>query len=120
MASFLIHVTTGPEDATKAALAFLVAAAALKDGHGVKLFIAGDGVSLFRPDVAASLEGRGTGKLATHLQALKDGNASFYLSGMSAKARGLDESILAEFRAEFAMPDVLIRLAAEADKVLCY
>ena len=32
----------------------------------------------------------------------------------------IDESILAEFRAEFAMPDVLIRLAAEADKVLCY
>ena len=120
MASFLIHVTTGPEDATKAALAFLVAATALKEGHSVKLFIAGDGVSLLRPDTVASLEGKGTGKLAVHLQALRDGDARFYLSGMSAKARGLDESILAGYQAEFAMPDVLVRLAAEADKVLCY
>jgi uncharacterized protein len=86
----------------------------------VSLFIAGDGVSLLKPDVVASLEGKGTGKLAAHLQALKDGGARLYLSGMSAKARGLDESILAGYPAEFAMPDVLVRLAAEADTLLCY
>lgn len=121
MASFLFHVTTGPEDSTKAALAFLVAATALKEGHSVKVFIAGNGVSLLKPDVVASLEGKGTGKLGNHLQALKeDRNVRFYLSGMSAKARGLDESILAGYQAEFAMPDVLVRLAAEVDKVLCY
>jgi predicted peroxiredoxin len=120
MASFLVHVTTGPEDSTKSALAFLVAATALKEGHSVNVFIAGEGVSLLKPDVVASLEGKGTGKLSIHLQSLKEGNARLYLSGMSAKARGLDESILAGYPAEFAMPDVLVRLAAEADTVLCY
>jgi uncharacterized protein len=120
MASFLIHITTGPDDQTKAALAFLVAATAAKEGHAVNLFVAGDGVSLLRPDIVSSLEGKGTGKLATHLEAIKATNARLYLSGMSAKARGLDEGILAGHHAEFAMPDVLVRLAAEADTVLCY
>ena len=33
---------------------------------------------------------------------------------------GPEESILTGYQAEFAMPDVLVRLAAEAYKVLCY
>jgi hypothetical protein len=39
MASFLVHVTTGPEDPTKAALALLVALTAAKEGHAVNLFL---------------------------------------------------------------------------------
>ncbi len=120
MAKFLIHVTTGPQDETKAALAFLVAATALKAGHSVDLFIAGDGVSLLKPETVASLEGKGTGRLEAHLQAIRESGARLYLSGMSAKARGLDESILAGYQAEFAMPDVLVRLAADAEVVLTY
>ena len=120
MAKFLIHVTTGPEDPTKAALAFLVAATAAKEGHVVNLFIAGDGVSLLNPEVIPYIEGKGTGLLQSHLEAIASNGARLYLSGMSAKARGLDESILSGLPAEFAMPDVLVRLAAEADTVLCY
>lgn len=120
MAKFLVHVTTGPADPTKAALAFLIAATAAREGHEVSVFIAGDGVSLFQPEVVSSLEGRGTGRLQAHLEAIADSGARMYLSGMSAKARGLDESILAGHPAEFAMPDVLVRLAAEAETVLCY
>lgn len=120
MAKFLVHVTTGPEDATKAALAFLVASTAQKEGHTVQMFIAGDGVSLLEPEIVGSLEGKGTGKLKEHLEALKAGNARLYLSGMSAKARGLDETLLQGLPAEFAMPAVLVRLAAEADVVLTY
>ena len=37
-----------------------------------------------------------------------------------AQARGYDASILDGLPAEFAMPDMLVRLAAEADTVLCY
>ena len=120
MASFLVHVTTGPEDQTKAALAFLVALTAVKEGHAVSLFLAGDGVSLLKPEVVSTLAGKGTGKLADHLDGLKATEAQLYLSGMSAKARGLDKSILAGHKAEFAMPNVLVNLAAHADKVLCY
>jgi uncharacterized protein len=120
MAKFLVHVTTGPEDPTRAALGFLIAATAAKQGHDVSLFVAGEGVSLLRPDVVSSLEGKGTGRLHSHLEDIVSNGVRMYLSGMSAKARGLDESILAGYPAEFAMPDVLVRLAAEADAVLCY
>jgi predicted peroxiredoxin len=44
MTKFLIHVTSGKENPTKAALAFLVAKTALEDGHQVQLFMAGDAV----------------------------------------------------------------------------
>jgi hypothetical protein len=39
---------------------------------------------------------------------------------MSAKSRGFDAAELGDLQAEFAMPAVLVRLAAEADRVLCY
>ena len=120
MAKFLIHIHTGPENPTKAALGFLVAAAALKEGHAVDLLLAGDGVMLLHPETLATLEGKGTGKLQAHCDAIVAGGGRFYLSGMSAKARGLEAAQLAEKPAELAMPDVLVRLVAAADKVLVY
>jgi hypothetical protein len=39
---------------------------------------------------------------------------------MSAKARGMSEADLSGKPAEFGMPNVLVRLAAEADRVLTY
>ena len=120
MAKFLIHIHTGPDDTTKAALGCLVAATAVKQGHGVNIFLAGDGVHPLSADALANVEGSGTGKLGGHVAAIEDGGGTFYLSGMSAKARGYDESLLEGHPAQFAMPDVLVRLADEADTVLCY
>jgi len=120
MAKFLIHIHTGPENPTKAALGCLVAATALKEGHTVDLFLAGDGVHLLSLEALSTVEGVGTGKLSAHIEAIKANRGTFYLSGMSAKARGYDESLLAGHPASFAMPDVLVKLAAEADTVLCY
>ena len=42
MASILVHITSGPEHPTRAALGFLVAKAAIEEGHSVNLFLAGD------------------------------------------------------------------------------
>lgn len=120
MAKFLIHIHTGPENPTKAALGCLVAMTAIKEGHHVDLFLAGDGVHLLSADALANVEGVGTGKLGDHVRAIEAGGGSFHLSGMSAKARGYDDSLLAGHPASFAMPDVLVKLAAEADTVLCY
>jgi len=120
MAKFLVHVTCGPNDPTRAALSFLVAKAALDEGHSVSFFLAGDAVQLLREAVLDSLAGLGTGKLREHYDALASGGARFYLSGMSSKSRGLLESEIAGKPAEFAMPNVLIRLAIEHDKVLSY
>lgn len=120
MKKILIHVTQGPEDPTRAALAFLVAKSAIDEGHTVVLFLAGDGVQLFRNDVLDTLIGLGTGKLRDHFDAIVKGGGKFYLSGMSSKARGLTEEILKGRPAEFAMPNVLIQLSLECDRVLVY
>ena len=120
MSKFLIHIHSGPENPTKAALGFLVALSALKRGHTVELFLAGDGAALIGDSALGSVEGKGTGSLGAHFAALKEGGARFFVFGMSAKARGLGDGDLAGKPAEFAMPDVLIDRAAEADVVLCY
>ena len=120
MARFLIHITTGPSDPTKSTLGCLVAATALKDGHQVDVFIAGDGVHLFAPDTMASQEGLGIGKLSESVAAIDENGGQFYLSGRSSQARGYDEAILKGHRAEFAMPSKLVELASKADTVLCY
>jgi hypothetical protein len=54
------------------------------------------------------------------LQALAAANVQIMVSGMSAKARGYDDSLLSGYNASFAMPDKLIPLALDADTVLCY
>ena len=46
MAKILVHVTNGPENPTRAALAFLVAKSAIDEGHSVSMFLAGDAVQL--------------------------------------------------------------------------
>jgi len=120
MAKILIHVTTGPDDPTKAALSFLVAKTALSEGNEVSLFLAGESVRLLSDDTLNSVEGIGTGKLKEHFDAIVSSGGKFYLSGMSAKARGFDDSLLEGRPAEFAMPDVLVRLLLEADRSLTY
>jgi len=57
----LVHVTQGPENPTRAALAFLIAKTAIEEGHTVTLFLAGDAVQLMRDGVLDNLTGLGTG-----------------------------------------------------------
>lgn len=118
--NFLIHIHTGPENPTEAALGFTVAAAALKSGHTVTVFLAGDGASLITDAAIGSVEGKGTGKLKDSFDALVQGGVHFYVSGMSAKARNITDADLAGKSAEFAMPAKLVDLAAAADVVLSY
>jgi predicted peroxiredoxin len=120
MAKILVHATRGPEDPTRAALAFLVAKAAVDEGHEVALFLAADAVQLLREDVLDSLVGLGTGKLRESYDALAAGGARFYLSRMSSQARGVTEADLEGKPAEMVMPTVLVRLALEHDRVLTY
>jgi len=120
MLKFLVHVTCAPTDATRAALAFLVAKAATEEGHTVSLFLAGDAATLLEDENLKSVTGLGTGKLEEHFNALVQKGVRFYVSGMSAKARGMSEADLTGKSAEFAMPNVLVRLAADADRVITY
>ena len=120
MGKMLVHITRGPEDPTRAALGFLVAKAAVADGHEVSLFLAADAVQLLRDPVLDSLNGLGTGSLRESYDAIVTGGGRFYLSGMSSKARGVAADDLGDKPAEMAMPDVLVRLSFESDVVLTY
>jgi uncharacterized protein len=120
MAKMLIHLTTGPENPTKAALAFLVAKAAIEEGHEVSMFLAGDATQLLRDAVLDSLVGLGTGSLRESYDAVVAGGGQLYASGMSSKARGLGEGDLEGKPVELAMPNRLVELALESDRVLTY
>ena len=120
MASVLVHVTCGPENPTKAALGFLVAKAAVDEGHEVTMFLAGDGVQLLRDSVLDTLIGLGTGSLRESYDAVVAAGTRIYASGLSSKARGVSEGDLEGKPVEFAMPTRLIQLALEADRVLTY
>jgi predicted peroxiredoxin len=116
----LIHLTTGPENPTRAALAFLVAKTAMEEGYTVSLFLAGDAVQLIRDNVLDNLSGLGTGKLREHFDAIVKGGGKFYLSGGSSKARGVTDADIKNKPAEFALPDVLVRLIVENERVVTY
>ena len=120
MAKFLIHVTCGVENPSKAALAFLVGKSAVEEKHEVTFFLAGDAAQLLRQGVVDNLTGLGTGSLKEHLTVIIAGGGRFYVSGLSAKSRGMSPQDFGGISAELVMPSVLIKLAAEADKVLCY
>jgi predicted peroxiredoxin len=118
--NFLIHIHTGPDNPTKAALGFLVALTAQNDGHHVDLFLAGDGAALITDEALSTVVGVGTGVLQDHLTALMAGDARIYISGKSAEARDIGGQALEGKPAEFAMPAKLVQLAAAADVVLTY
>lgn len=120
MPRLLVHLATGPENPTRAALALLVARTALEAGHDVDLFIAGDGVSILRPATLEAGQGIGTGHLREHVDALLAGGATLYASGLSSKARGLSPDDLGGLPVTMAPPAKLVELAFEADRVLTY
>jgi predicted peroxiredoxin len=119
MAKLLIHLATGPENATRGALALLVARTAADEGHDVRVFIAGDGVQYARPATASIVQGVGTGSFGEHWEAIVAAGVPIYLSGMSSNARGLEPDAVAE-GAEMAPPTKLVELATWADSTLTY
>jgi uncharacterized protein len=116
VAKLLVHLATGPENATRAALALLVAKTAADEGHQVQLFLAGDAVQLARRETAEAVQGAGTGNAAEHWDALLAAGVPIFLSGMSSKARGVEPAQ----GIELAQPKKLVELAAKADTTLTY
>jgi len=116
----LVHIATGPENPTRAALGLLVAKTALAAGHDVDLFFAGDGVGILRPETLDVGQGIGTGSLREHIDALVAGGATLVASGMSSKARGLGPDALRDLPVTMAMPERLVDLTFAADRVLVY
>lgn len=120
MGTLLVHITSGPEAPTRAALGLLVGRAGIDEGHEVSIFFAGDAAQLIRDAVLDSLMGLGTGSLRESFDAIAAGGGRFYVSGMSSKARGVTEDDLEGKPAEFATPHRLVQLAFEADRSFTY
>ena len=116
----LVHIYSGLEYKNKVTLGLLVALTAEKNDHKVTLFLAGDGVEILNCKKNGEIIGQGTGDLYEHLENLKNSKITIYVSGKSAKSRGYDEMLLDGYKAEFAMPDVLVEESIKADSVLCY
>ncbi|HEU5212845.1 MAG TPA: DsrE family protein [Gaiellaceae bacterium] len=84
------------------------------------MFLAGDAVQLLRDPVLDSLSGLGTGSLRESYETVVAAGGRIYVSGMSGKARGVGEGDLEGKPAEFAMPNKLVQLAVEHDRVFTY
>lgn len=120
MSKLLVHIVTGPENPTRAALGFLVARTAAAAGHEVTIFLAGDGVAYLRDATMDAATGIGTGSVREHYGALADAGVRILASGMSSKARSIDAAAAGDKAVEFAPPDRLIELIVEADRVVTY
>jgi predicted peroxiredoxin len=120
MGSLLVHITHGPEAQTRAALGFLVADAAVKGGHDVTMFLAGDAAYLIKDEVVGGLRGMGTGALEDSFASVVEAGVPIFVSGMSAKGRGVTDADLEDKNASFAMPAKLVELTFAADRVLTY
>ena len=94
MSSILFHITSGPNDASKAMLGFLLARTAADEGHNVEVFLSGDGVQLVRDIIINNLVGLGTGNLKEHMMLLKNKGVTLYVSSMSCENRGIKDSDL--------------------------
>ena len=116
----LVHIHSGLDLKDNVTLGLLVALAAEKNDHKVILFLAGEGVHVLNCKESGEIVGQGTGDLYEHLRNLKSSKVTIYVSGLSAKSRGYDESLLEGYNAQFVMPDVLIDESIKADSVLCY
>lgn len=120
MSRILVQLATGPENSTRAALAFLIARTAAADGHEVTLFLAGDAVSLLRDATMDVVAGVGTGSLREHFAALVAAKARVCASGLSSRARAIDADAIGDKAVEFVTPNQLVQLIVEADRVVTY
>jgi uncharacterized protein len=115
-----VHLASGPEHPTRAALALLVARTAAGSGHQVDVFFAGDAVSLLRDATMDATHGVGTGSLREHYESLVAAGARIYASGLSSKARAVDAAAVGDKQVDLVPPDRLVELIMAADRVVTY
>jgi uncharacterized protein len=120
MSRILVQLTTGPENPTRVALAFLIARTAAKEGHEVTLFLAGDAVHLLRDATMDATVGVGTGSVREHYDAFVQSGGTVMASGMSSRARAIDADAAGGKPVELVQPERLVQLIAESDRVVTY
>ena len=104
MSRLLVHIASGPENPTRAALALLVARTALDGGHAVDLFLAGDGVGILRPATLDAGAGIGTGSFRDHVAELVAVGARSTRPANPARPGALGPTISVTSRFKFLRP----------------
>ena len=120
MSKVHVHIQSDLESKNIVTLGLIVALSAEKNRHEVTLFLATDGEHILNCKNANEIVGQGTGDLYEHLENLKKTNVIILVSGMSAKARGYNETILNGYKAVFAISDKLIEKSIKSGSFLCY
>lgn len=115
-----MQVTHGPENPTKATLAFLIARTAKEAGHDVTILLVGDAVYLLKDEVISSVAGIGVGTLKEHFDEVRRAGVPIFVSRMSSNGRGVTELDLRGKNADFVSPPKLVELATQSDTVLTY
>ena len=121
MAKLLVHIVTGPENPTRAALGLLVARTAMEAGHSVDVFIAGDGV-VDRPtgDARRRSRDRDREPARARRRARSRRRRPSTSRGCRARRRGIDAAALGGLAASLVPPTRLVELILEADRVVTY
>lgn len=112
MASLLYVLTHSTEDPDRAVTGLAAAAAALRGGHDVALWLTGEGVRLGVQGVAETLHEPVPRSAASLLEALEEGAVPLYLERSSFERRQYDESALRP-GAKVAAAEQLATLLAE-------
>ncbi|QCJ41221.1 multidrug transporter [Bacillus sp. S3] len=122
MAKILVHLTHGPSAPTQADRAFLIARTAIEEGHQVSMFLAGAAVELIRDENLNQTLGIGetAATLRDSVNAIIEGGGKIVLSKVSCGARGIEEADLAGKQIELGMPNALVKMTVENDRVITY
>jgi predicted peroxiredoxin len=108
----------GSDDPTKAAFPFLHGLALAEAGHSVQVFLLGEAVSIMRKPVAEAIVPVGWPPLVQTLQKVVERRVTIYACGACCRARGVSESDLNVWRAQFGSPAIFVSLVEWADRVI--
>jgi predicted peroxiredoxin len=108
----------GSDDPTKAAFPFSHGHALSAAGHQVRIFLLGEAVGLMRRSVAEAVVPVGWPRVSEQLAKVAASKIPIYACATCARARGITESDLANWGAEFGNPKTFVTLVEWADKVI--
>jgi predicted peroxiredoxin len=90
----VINLTTGPEDAERATVAFLVGRTALQQGKQVKMLVTKEAVRLAVSGVAETVSFDGYPPFSRVFQEFADGGGELFVCPLGFKTKELDEQEL--------------------------
>jgi predicted peroxiredoxin len=108
----------GSDDPTKAAFPFSHGHALAVAGHDVQIFLLGEAVGLMRRSVAEAVVPVGWPRVADLLGKVAERKIPIFACGTCARARGITESDLANWGAQFGNPKVFVSLVEWADRII--